>query len=306
MAEPQWHEPSPEDIPVIYKAACESNLKGCTDSYANIILYRKKYRTLICTCSGNVLRKYESLEEMENDISTTHILYGYPMGHGDIRATVEFLTEDAAKSGIPLAFPLLTAEEKLALETKMPNRYTFTERRDESDYLYLTKSLAELPGGKYHKKKNHIAQFMRKYPDTEFCPLSKTNSNDAHTVEELWFSTNEGEKSQDKEYERSIIDEALSLIDELHLTGGILYAEHKPVAMTIGSAITAKIADIHFEKAISGYDRDGAYAVINQEFAKKMTQYEYLNREEDLGIEGLRKAKLSYHPDILLAKWSAS
>ena len=75
--------------------------------------------------------------------------------------------------------------------------------------------------------------------------------------------------------------------------------------MTIASAVTGYTADVHFEKAVPEYDRDGAYAVINRELAKAMIRFDYLNREEDLGIEGLRKAKLSYHPDILLAKWRA-
>lgn len=305
MACPCWHEPSPEDAEKLYMAACSANLMGCTDSYANIILYRKKYGTQVCYCGGNVLRKYDALEATEKDISSTRTLYGFPIGTGDMRAAIEFLHKDAAENGKPPAFPLLTDRQKLFLETKMPNKYTFTERRSDSDYVYLTKALAELPGGKYHKKKNHISQFMRKHPDAVYRPLTTGNAGDALSVEETWFAANGGAGDYDKEAERGIISEALALLDVLNLSGGVLYADNKPIAMTIGSAITEKIADIHFEKAIPEYDRDGAYAVVNQEFAKTMTKYEYLNREEDMGIEGLRKAKLSYHPDILLAKWSA-
>jgi uncharacterized protein len=305
MACPCWHEPSPEDAEKLYMAACSANLMGCTDSYANIILYRKKYKTQVCYCGGNVLRKYGALETTEQDISSTRTLYGFPIGAGDMRAAIEFLHKDADKNGMPLAFPLLTDRQKLYLETKMPNKYTFVERRDDSDYVFLTKSLASLPGGKYHKKKNHISQFMRKHPDVVYRPLTSENVNDALLVEETWFAANEGTGDYDKESERDIIREALTLLEQLNLTGGVLYADNSPIAMTLGSAITEKVADVHFEKAVPEYDRDGAYAVINQEFAKKMTQYEYLNREEDMGIEGLRKAKLSYHPDILLAKWSA-
>ncbi|MFA6856671.1 MAG: phosphatidylglycerol lysyltransferase domain-containing protein [Treponema sp.] len=305
MSCPCWHEPSPDDAEKLYMAACSANLMGCTDSYANIILYRKKYRTQVCYCGGTVLRKYGALEATEKDISSTRTLYGFPIGSGDMRLAIEFLHKDAAENGMPLAFPLLTAGQKLFLETKMPNKYTFTERRADSDYVYLTKSLAELPGGKYHKKKNHISQFMRRHPDVFYKPLTAENAGDASLVEEIWFSENNGTGDYDKKAERDIIREALMMLDELNLTGGILYADNKPIAMTIGSAITEKIADVHFEKAVSEYDRDGAYAVINQEFAKTLIKYEYINREEDMGIEGLRKAKLSYHPDLLLAKWSA-
>jgi uncharacterized protein len=305
MACPCWHEPSPDDAEKLYMAACSANLMGCTDSYANIILYRKKYKTQVCYCGGNVLRKYGTLEATEKDISSTRTLYGFPIGTGDMKTAVDFLTKDAAENGMPLAFPLLTDRQKLYLETKMPNKFTFTERRDDSDYVYLTKSLAKLPGGKYHKKKNHIAQFTRKHPDVFYRPLTSANAGDALVIEKAWFDANEGAGNYDKEAEYDIICEALSLLDALNLTGGVLYADNRPIAMAIGSAITEKTADVHFEKAVPEYDRDGAYAVINQEFAKTMIKYEYLNREEDMGIEGLRKAKLSYHPELLLAKWSA-
>lgn len=305
MACPCWHEPTAEDAEKLYKAACAANLEGCTDSYANIILYRRKYKTQVCYCGGNVLRKYGALEATQKDIALSRTLYGFPIGTGDMRITIDFLKKDAQENGMPLAFPLLTAQQKLFLETKMPNEFTFTERRDDSDYLYLSKSLAELPGGTYHKKKNHISQFERKHPGFRFEPITAQNRNDAFSVEETWFGENSGADDYDKSEEKLIIKEALELFDTLELSGGILYADNKPVAMTIGSAITEKVADVHFEKAVSEYDRDGAYAVINHEYAKTMLKYEYLNREEDLGIEGLRKAKLSYHPDILLAKWSA-
>jgi uncharacterized protein len=305
MACPCWHEPSPDDAEKLYMAACSANLIGCTDSYANIILYRRKYRTQVCYCGGNVLRKYGTLEATEKDIASTRTLYGFPIGTGDMKTAIEFLNKDAAANGMPPAFPLLTDRQKLYLETKMPNKYTFTERRDDSDYVYLTKSLAELPGGKYHKKKNHVSQFLRKHPDVFYKPLTSENTDDALEIEKTWFAATEGAGNYDKEAEYDIICEALSLLEPLNLTGGVLYADNRPIAMTIGSAITEKVADVHFEKAVPEYDKDGAYAVINQEFAKTMIKYEYLNREEDMGIEGLRKAKLSYHPELLLAKWSA-
>ncbi|MFC2479098.1 MAG: DUF2156 domain-containing protein [Treponema socranskii subsp. buccale] len=305
MSTPRWHEPTPEDAEQLFLAACGEDLMSSTDSYANIILYRKKYKTQVCYCGGIVLRKYGALEAPERDIASTRTLYGFPLGKGDMRKTIDFLTKDAEQNGMPLAFPLLTDRQKLYLETKMPNRFTFTERRADSDYLYLTKSLAELPGGKYHKKKNHISQFMRKHPDTEYRPLSKELAPDALSVENEWFKANGGNGDYDKEIESEIIKEALDLFDELNLSGGILYADGKPVAMTIASAVTGYTADVHFEMAVPEYDRDGAYAVINRELAKAMIRFDYLNREEDLGIEGLRKAKLSYHPDILLAKWRA-
>lgn len=279
---------------------------GCTDAAANIILYREKYKTEICECGGFVLRKYHALQATEKDISFTRPMYGFPMGNGDLREVFDFIAKDAASSNEPIAFPLLSSEEKLFLEKKFPNKFTYIERRDDSDYLYLTKNLADLPGRKFHKKKNHISQFMRKYPDAELKAIDETNKADALFVENEWYIANGGGANADTAYERAIINEALNNFEELHLMGGILYVAQKPVAMTIGCAVSENVGDVQFEKVIPEFDRDGGYAVINNKFAKTMTQFEYLNREEDLGIEGLRKAKLSYYPDILLSKWSAT
>lgn len=92
----------------------------------------------------------------------------------------------------------------------------------------------------------------------------------------------------------------------LKLQGGVLYIDEKPVAMTLASPISPLVLDIHFEKNLSSAAKDGAYAVINNLFAKTCTNYKYLNREEDLGIEELRKAKLSYKPALLLNKFFGS
>ena len=103
--------------------------------------------------------------------------------------------------------------------------------------------------------------------------------------------------------EVDVIKEALDNMEEFNMKGAVLYVEQKPVAMTLGSEISPKVFDINFEKALREYD--GVYAVINNEFAKTLTEYEYINREEDMGIEGLRKAKLSYNPIMILDRFNA-
>ena len=102
--------------------------------------------------------------------------------------------------------------------------------------------------------------------------------------------------------ELMVIREALDNFSQLELMGGVLYVNSRPVAMTIASKINDSVCDVNFEKAV---DVDGAYAVINNEFAKSKPQFLQFNREEDLGLEGLRKSKLSYYPDKILMKYSA-
>ena len=97
---------------------------------------------------------------------------------------------------------------------------------------------------------------------------------------------------------------AFANFEELKLSGGLIRIEGKPVAYTIGEEINPQVFLLHFEKALAGYD--GLYAAINNEFARRnLSGYQYINREEDLGLEGLRKAKLSYHPAIILEKYRA-
>ena len=109
--------------------------------------------------------------------------------------------------------------------------------------------------------------------------------------------------SQRLEY--NSIKEALNYYEELNLSGGIIYVDGVAVAMTIGSRISVDTVDVHFEKAIGEYAVNGGYAAINNMYAKSQSGVEWLNREEDINIEGLRKAKQSYHPKILLKKYCA-
>lgn len=305
MADLNWRTPTIADCDLLKKVTFTNSVMSCTDSYANIILFTPKYKTEICEVGEIVLRKYHAVRDTQTDISADCALYGFPLGNGDYRAAIELIFEDAQKSGKPVAFPFLAEIDKDFMQNNFPGRFKFIERRDDFDYLYLTKNLAELPGRKFHKKKNHIAQFMKKYPSAEFRQMNAENFSDALAVENQWNVTHEGNLDESTRHEHNIIDIAIKNFDALSLCGGILYVENRPVAMTIGGAMSAKVMDVYFEKVIPEFDRDGGYAVINNLFAKSMTQYEYLNREEDLGIEGLRKAKLSYQPDILLTKWSA-
>jgi hypothetical protein len=134
--------------------------------------------------------------------------------------------------------------------------------------------------------------------------ISKENIEDAWLVEKLWFEAEKekGEISKSAEQEFDIIREALDNFWELNLSGGVVYVDGKPVAMTVASPINSQTLDIHFEKGIMPYAFEGAYSFINNQFAK-MQGVDFINREEDLGLTGLKKAKLSYYPSEILKKW---
>jgi len=270
---------------------------GSDTSYANIFLLRNKYHIEISFYKSFLLRKYQGKMGRAG--------YGYPIGSGNVSEVLNLLRSDAAKNGMPFTFCLLDEQQRAELEKKYPGKFNYTENDADSDYIYMQQDLALLKGRRYHKKKNHVSGFERKYTDYRLEPIHAGNINDAVKVAQLWYEERMDQKSMRKSQEYIAIKEAAEYFEPLELSGGILYVNDNPVAMTMASAINDKICDIHFEKAIGGYADNGAYAAINQKFAQYLDGYEYINREEDIGIEGLRKAKMSYHPVILLRKTSA-
>lgn len=120
----------------------------------------------------------------------------------------------------------------------------------------------------------------------------------------VWFAEHE-EGEDTKNWEQRSISDVAEHWCELKMFGGIIYADGEPAAMSMSSALSLRCIDTHFEKAIEKFADDGAYATINKEFAagKEAADFAYINREEDMGILGLKKAKMSYQPDFRLVKY---
>lgn len=188
--------------------------------------------------------------------------------------------------------------------TWYPDKYTYTPDRDSYDYIYTVEKLSKLSGSKLHGKRNHINSFIKKYPDYVYENINSSNINDCLEVLKQWmYKHYDADKDMIEEYkyEYRIIENSLQNMDKFNMKGGIIKLGDKPIAFTIGEPICHDTYDIHFEKADDSVQ--GAYQMINREFvSRNLTEYTYVNREEDLGIEGLRKSKLSYYPDILYEK----
>lgn len=169
------------------------------------------------------------------------------------------------------------------------------EDRDNFDYVYKREDLATLKGRIYHKKKNLINQFSKNYT-YEAKPLLKKYLKDALFILEKW-----AEKVENSDYESS--REALYLMEELQLCGIIYFVNGKPAAYVLGEENRrGRAFVVHFEKAI--WDYKGLYQFINKSFAEILPQkYEFINREQDLGLENLRKAKMSYNPSHFIKKF---
>lgn len=174
----------------------------------------------------------------------------------------------------------------------------------DSDYIHKREQLASLTGRKLHKKRNHVNHFRKTYPGWHYEDICEGNRHNALTIAARWLAEREN-PGQAEQLEYDSIEFALENRERMGLFGGILYADGKPAAMTIASAVSLDCVDVHFEKAIGPYADHGAFVAVNQCFAASdaASAYDYVNREEDMGMTGLRRAKESYYPICKLKKY---
>ena len=293
----EWSMPEAEDEDWINSCIAVSGTMASDASFANIYLLRNKYSTKISRYKDFIIRKYSG--------KGARCGYTFPLGKGDVAKALAEIEKDAQECGERLQFAFVTEEQKEVLENAMPARFCYSSDAGDSDYIYLRSELASLSGKAFHKKKNHFSKFVRTYPDYKYYEIGACNIYDAQKVADAWYYEHLQDEDASQLAEYKAIKEALENFEELGLIGGIIYVNDSPCAMTIASKINENTVDVHFEKAVGEYALNGGYAAINKLFSEKLDGVTWLNREEDIGIEGLRKAKLSYRPKIMLKKYSA-
>ncbi len=300
-----WRKPDLKDLETLQECALNNNFFANNYSAVNSLLYEKKFHSLIAIDGDWIFEKY--FADGKQYFSFPHNLSG---NYDDLKSALEIFEKDAASSGQKFIFQNITLEEKDALVNIYPSAKIIATP-ESGDYIYSREKLSSLAGKKLSKKRNHINQFKNKHPDYFFEPLSEKNIYAAKLIEEKWLEENksfalEDGSLSDLESEKEIIFYALDNFETFskncRMTGGVLFVQKEPVAFCIASLLGQSVTDVHFEKCLYDFGRDGGYAVINNEFSKT-AQTEFINREEDLGIEGLRKAKLSYYPEQILEKF---
>lgn len=202
----------------------------------------------------------------------------------------------------PLAsFVAVTEAEAESISALLPDTFDQTEKRDWADYIYEAEALATLSGKKLHAKRNHINAFTAAH-HWAVHPLTPADFDACREIASQWGLSQEGGSVA---AERRALERALGAFEELELHGALLTVDDRAVAFTVGSMM-GDTMDVHFEKTLP--DFSGAYPVINREFVRMMREaypsLAFVNREEDMGLENLRRAKLSYRPAILLRKFS--
>jgi len=272
----------------------ESNFQGCEYSFGNNFIWRNSYNLEVLDYKG-----YCFLVSTFEGVTA----YSYPVGNGDIdiKEAVEALIADSKCRNIPFVLRGVTQENLDKLLLIFPELFDYEIDRGESDYIYLTERLTTLSGKKLQAKRNHIARF-KDNPNWVYEPITRENIDECIEFNHKWCEENGCEDDPELQREYCAVVQAFKHFFELEFTGGLLRRDGEIIAFTMGEPLNSETFVVHIEKAF--HHIQGTYPMINQQFIINAVQgYTYVNREEDVNDEGLRKSKLSYYPDILLNKY---
>ncbi|NTV90910.1 MAG: DUF2156 domain-containing protein [Clostridiales bacterium] len=233
--------------------------------------------------------------------------YIYPAGEGDVEQTILELKKDADDRGQQFKMICLSKDNVDVVERVLPCCFTYVEDRHGFDYVYDINKLADLNGKALHPKRTHINRFIDNNPDWSFELITPDNLCECIDMHQKWLTGNGEEGFKSITNEDKALMKALDNYEALKLEGGLIRTGGRVVAFTLGDRINSDTYDVHFEEAYK--DVRGAYTMINREFARyvrdKYPDIKYMNREDDLGIEDLRRAKESYCPEFMVEKLTA-
>lgn len=267
-----------------------SDFRGCEYTFANNMAWKR--------LADSKIAFYKDFYIVRSQSEQNTPYFVFPSGQGNYMEIFCELKKYTDSLGVPLKITGVTQNSLSIFNELFPEQFTVEYDRDSSDYIYLSSDLISLGGKKFHSKRNHLSHFQSF--DYTFSMISEKDFDDC-----ISFCT---EDYNNKHHDYSSIAEQYAIntyfnyFCELGLTGGIIRIDGKVSAVTIGERLNSDTFCVHIEKADRSFD--GIYTAINNLFVSSAARnYTYINREEDLGIEGLRKAKLSYHPAFLLDKY---
>lgn len=273
-----------------------SGFQGCDYSFANLFLWRNISQVQLAEYAGMLCIRSKRL-------SRDQYIYTFPAGNGDLKKAVEAMRQDAGQEKNPFILRGMIQTQKERLEQLFPGQFDYESIRKEWDYLYLVEDLTRLAGKKYHGKRNHIARFLE-LGEWKFEPITSENKEECMEMCSHWYKKQEEDGRLASLTDRVVVEDAFRYFEILKLSGGALYLNGEIVGITMGEPLNDDTYVVHIEKAFA--DIQGAYPMLNQQFVTEVMQsYTYVNREEDDGNEGLRKAKEAYHPVRMLEKYNA-
>ena len=284
-----------EDKQTIERYTMPSGIYNCDLAFANMYCWQAMYRSAWAEIDGFLVIRFQIG-------GGEKIGYMQPVGEGDFARIIPALREDAHAHGQRLRIIGLTDEGREMVRNMHAGLFAFESDRGMEDYVYNADDLRNLTGRRYQPKRNHINRFEAAY-DYRYEELTPALAPECMRLEREWRAGHDSHAAELTAEQRAM-QRAFDHFGELELRGGALFVGEKLVAFTIGSAINDEAFCIHVEKADTRYD--GAFTMINRLFAQHLPpHYTLIDREEDLGLEGLRQSKLSYHPLFLQPKLTA-
>lgn len=278
-----FHQLTLSDREAMQAMMLHAGRRNCNYTFANLVGWQFWYYTEVCVLENAVVLRYTFDSQRAYMVCTAEEL--------SLELT-EALLDDSNGD-----LTLIGLEDSQVPQLQTSHSISVEPVRNQYDYIYRRTDLAELHGSHLNAKRNHIHRFRAEHPDFEYRPLTPELFDECRRLMEIWQE--EKDASDTIDAEKQVMETIFSNWDALGMIGGSIFVDGRMVAFTYGAAVTTDTFDVCVEKA----DRhvEGAFAIINQQFAEHLPeQYIYLNREEDMGIPGLRQAKLSYHPEILL------
>ena len=288
------HLVSLEDKDWINAILSQVDFYTCEYPFGNVFSYGAKMEIKVGNIADCLVTKC---------VQDDYVMYCCPIGKGDIKKAVEFILDDARKDGRDFEIFAINPDAAEIISKEFSDVLDVFLVRDTFDYIYTSEDLINLSGKKYQPKRNHISYFMKNNNWT-YERINKDNANECYEMSKLWLEGALEEYKEELEGELKIIKRVFDNYDKLDFVGGLIRVDGKVVAYTMGEAASKDVFCVHVEKAFA--DIRGAYPMINQQFVKnELSEYKYINREDDTGAENLRKAKLSYYPVILAEKYEA-
>mgnify|MGYP002514893167 FL=1 len=289
-----FHSISLEDKEWMTQKLREDNYSSCEYAFANNFMWSEVFEVEVGQAYDCGIIRYRKGGEFS---------YSFPFGNGDKKRAVELLRGICAAHEYKLhMYPIEEKARKMLIEW-FPGEFELDTDRDSFDYVYAVEKLALLKGKKLHGKRNHIARFKDE-DDWSYESLTRDCIDECRKMAKLWIGQREDKWNEEMEQEMRVLEKAFVHFDELDLFGGVLRKKGEIVAFTIGERLNADTMVVHFEKAYP--ELQGAYPMINQQFVlDRGKEFTFVNREEDTGDLGLRKAKMSYYPDMLIKKYRA-
>lgn len=293
----EFKQITPKDKEIFNSFYQYKSIKNCETAFANLCAYNFALNGEYTIIDNTLVTRVHF--ELNKEVC-----YHCLIGTGNKVEIINQLIEDSKERGLRMKM-LVDCNE--IIKENFCTQFTCERKREYFDYVYLRESLATLSGKKLQAKRNHVNKFTKTY-EYEYIKIDSSNIHLCVDFAERWLVENAKiypENLDGYQEELMVIKYFAEHFDDLGLIAGAILVEGNMVAFTLGSKVNNQTFCTHIEKANKDYD--GAYSVINKEFANHIPEnFIYINREEDIGLPGLRKAKLSYNPVELITKTVAT